>query len=212
MKELSDRGTRVCRGCDSDGLTSVLDLGDQPLANEMALSQATPDPRFPLHLRVCAACGLGQVGEYVLPERIFGAEYPYLSSVSSSWVAHAGQYATSMVDRLGLAQGDLVVEVASNDGYLLEQMQRLGMNVLGVEPAHGVADIARAKGVPTVSEFFGLDVQINLRDVLTNLGISSHFEDFPKGAIDLKHVAYYVMFVAYFLFMTVRSVETRKWR
>jgi hypothetical protein len=158
MKELSDRGTRVCRGCGSDGLTSVLDLGDQPLANEMALSQATPDPRFPLHLRVCASCGLGQVGEYVLPERIFGAEYPYLSSVSSSWVAHAGQYATSMVDGLGLTQGDLVVEVASNDGYLLEQMQRLGMNVLGVEPAHGVADIARAKGVPTVSEFFGLGV------------------------------------------------------
>ena len=79
---------------------SVLDLGRQPLANEMALSQDEPDPAFPLHLRVCAACGLGQIGEYVLPERIFGAEYPYLSSVSTSWVAHAGAYADHMVREL----------------------------------------------------------------------------------------------------------------
>ncbi len=158
MSELTDRGTRLCRGCGATDLTSVLDLGDQPLANEMALSQDEPDPAFPLHLRVCPACGLGQVGEYVLPERIFGAEYPYLSSVSSSWVAHAGRYATDMVATLGLQPGALVVEVASNDGYLLAQMQDLGMKVLGVEPAHGVADIARDRGVPTISEFFGLEL------------------------------------------------------
>ena len=158
MIELTERGTRLCRGCGGTELVSVLDLGDQPLANEMAVSQSDPDPAFPLHLRVCRACGLGQVGEYVLPERIFGDEYPYLSSVSSSWVAHAGQYATSMVDALALEPGDLVMEVASNDGYLLEQMQGLGMQVLGIEPAQSVADIARAKGVPTISEFFGLEV------------------------------------------------------
>lgn len=158
MIELTERGTRLCRGCGGTELVSVLDLGDQPLANEMAVSQSDPDPAFPLHLRVCRACGLGQVGEYVLPERIFGDEYPYLSSVSSSWVAHAGQYATSMVDALELEPGDLVMEVASNDGYLLEQIQGLGMQVLGIEPAQSVADIARAKGVPTISEFFGLEV------------------------------------------------------
>ena len=84
----------------------------------------SPSPTFPLHLRVCPACGLGQIGEYVLPERIFGAEYPYLSSVSTSWVAHAGDYARHMVDELSLTPGDLVMEVASNDGYLLTQMQR----------------------------------------------------------------------------------------
>ena len=194
MKELSDRGVRVCRGCDSSELTSVLDLGNQPLANEMALSQATPDPAFPLHLRVCGACGLGQVGEYVLPERIFGAEYPYLSSVSSSWVAHAGQYATTMVDRLGLEQGDLVMEVASNDGYLLEQMQRLGLTVLGIEPAHSVADIARAKGVPTVSEFFGLEVAERLveehgrpRLVAAN-NVMAHVPDLHDFVSGLAHL------------------------
>ena len=81
---LNDRGIDVCRGCLRQGLVSVLDLGDQPLANEMAHSQAAPDPAFPLHLMGCPDCGLGQVGEYVLPERIFGAEYPYLSSASTA--------------------------------------------------------------------------------------------------------------------------------
>ena len=91
---LTPRGTEVCRGCGGSSLASVLDLGDQPLANELP---ATPDDqqgRFPLHLRICLSCGLGQVGEYVLPERIFG-DYPYLSSMSESWVAHARAYASA---------------------------------------------------------------------------------------------------------------------
>ena len=157
-QELSPRGTRVCRGCGAGTIVSVLDLGEQPLANEMSTSPAVPDPEFPLHLTTCSTCGLGQIGEYVLPERIFGAEYPYLSSVSTSWVAHAAAYADHMVAELGLREGDLVVEVASNDGYLLSQLQDRGMTVLGVEPAGSVADIARVKGVPTVSAFFGLEV------------------------------------------------------
>ena len=154
MNELTPRGTEVCRGCGSPDPVSVLDLGNQPLSNEMALSQETPDPTFPLHLRICRSCGLGQIGEYVLPERIFGAEYPYLSSVSTSWVEHAGRYARTMQESLSLGPDDLVVEIASNDGYLLAQVQELGMRVLGVEPALGVADIARGKGVPTISAFF----------------------------------------------------------
>ena len=154
--ELTERGSRVCRGCASEGLVSVLDLDRQPLSNEMAHSQAEPSPTFPLHLRVCPACGLGQIGEYVLPERIFGAEYPYLSSVSTSWVAHAGDYASHMVDELSLTPGDLVMEVASNDGYLLTQMSERGMRVLGIEPALKVAEIARSRGVETVNAFFGL--------------------------------------------------------
>ncbi|WP_416953607.1 methyltransferase domain-containing protein [Nocardioides sp. T5] len=154
--ELTERGSRTCRGCAADGLVSVLDLDRQPLSNEMARSQAEPSPTFPLHLRVCPACGLGQIGEYVLPERIFGAEYPYLSSVSTSWVAHAGAYADHMVDELSLAPGDLVMEVASNDGYLLTQMSERGMRVLGIEPALKVAEIARSRGVETVNDFFGL--------------------------------------------------------
>jgi hypothetical protein len=155
MTELTPRGTSVCRGCGAEAPVSVLDLGSQPLSNEMAFSQATPDATFPLHLRVCRDCGLGQIGEYVLPERIFGAEYPYLSSVSSSWLEHAGRYAAFMHEALDLGPEDLVMEIASNDGYLLTQVRAYGVPVLGIEPAHGVADIARAKGVPTLSEFFG---------------------------------------------------------
>ena len=104
----------------------------------------SPSPTFPLHLRVCPTCGLGQIGEYVLPERIFGAEYPYLSSVSTSWLAHAGAYAAPH-DRRARARptGDLVMEVASNDGYLLDPDARRGMRVLGIEPAGKVAEIAR---------------------------------------------------------------------
>jgi hypothetical protein len=158
MRELTPRGTEVCRGCGADSPVSVLDLGDQPLSNEMALSQVVPDPTFPLHLKVCRSCGLGQIGEYVLPERIFGSEYPYLSSVSATWVAHASRYAQLMADSLSLGDGDLVVEIASNDGYLLAQVQALGIRVLGIEPAHAVAEIARRKGIPTVSEFFGLEL------------------------------------------------------
>ncbi len=154
--ELTQRGSRTCRGCDADGLVSVLDLGRQPLSNEMALTTSEPSPTFPLHLRVCPQCGLGQIGEYVLPERIFGAEYPYLSSVSTSWVAHAGDYTRHMIEELPLAEGDLVMEIASNDGYLLTQMQDRGMQVLGIEPALQVAEIARGRGVETVNEFFGL--------------------------------------------------------
>jgi 2-polyprenyl-3-methyl-5-hydroxy-6-metoxy-1,4-benzoquinol methylase len=155
--ELTPRGVHTCRGCDSDRLESVLDLGVQPLANELLPAADTPDAMFPLHLRICPSCGLGQVGEFVRPERIFG-DYPYLSSVSSSWLEHAKSYAGAMDRELQLAaSGGLVVEVASNDGYLLREFAALGVPVLGVEPAANVADIARSHGVPTITAFFGRD-------------------------------------------------------
>lgn len=152
---LTPRGTDVCRLCDGNGLVSVLDLGEQPLANEMGLSAQEELPRFPLHLRICSDCGLGQVGEFVLPERIFGDNYPYLSSTSQIWLDHCRAYAARFSAELALGDGDLVVEVASNDGALLRAMQEHGVNVLGVEPAANVAKLAEAAGVPTIVEFFG---------------------------------------------------------
>ena len=156
-EEISPRGTHVCRGCGASGLVSVLDLGSQPLSNELGSTADEVLEVFPLHLRSCRTCGLGQVGEFVLPHRIFGDEYPYLSSTSTSWVEHARAYATRLVDELGLGPDDLVVEVASNDGYLLKQFQALGVRVLGIEPATNVARIARDAGVPTISQFFGAE-------------------------------------------------------
>jgi len=192
--ELTPRGTSVCRGCDGTDLVSVLDLGEQPLSNEMALSQEHPDPAFPLHLRTCPGCGLGQVGEYVLPERIFGEEYPYLSSVSSSWLAHAGRYVEQLTAELGLGSDDLVMEIASNDGYLLAQMQAVGPRVLGIEPAGKVAQIARDKGVPTVSEFFGLETAEKLvaehgrpRLVAAN-NVMAHVPDLRDFVAGLAHL------------------------
>ncbi|MES9886971.1 MAG: class I SAM-dependent methyltransferase [Candidatus Sedimenticola sp. 6PFRAG1] len=158
MSELiSNRGYSVCRGCNSEKLVSILDLDNQPLPAEYG---RTPDEvldTFPLHLRICQDCGLGQLGEYVLPERIFHKTYPYLSSASATWVQHAKKYATDMKDSLSLDSRSLVVELASNDGYLLSEFLKLNVPVLGVEPAANVASIAQNAGVPTIVEFFGVD-------------------------------------------------------
>lgn len=110
---------------------------------------------FPLHMRICPECGLGQLGEYVLPERIFHSTYPYLSSASTTWVEHARNYAAHMQKTLSLGNDTLVLELASNDGYLLSAFKSLGIPVLGVEPADNVASLARAAGVATLTEFFG---------------------------------------------------------
>jgi hypothetical protein len=168
MTELiSKRGSAECRVCGSRNLESVLDLGRQPLPAEYG---RTPDEvldKFPLHLRICSDCGLGQLGEYVLPERIFHNAYPYLSSASSTWVEHARNYANAMQKTLDLGANTLVIELASNDGYLLSAFQSLGVPVLGVEPADNVASIARAAGIPTLTKFFGAQTAT---DILANHG------------------------------------------
>ena len=162
MELISPRGSTECRVCGSKELRSILDLGVQPLPAEYG---RTPDEvldRFPLHLRICARCGLGQLGEYVLPERIFHDAYPYRSSASSTWVEHARNYAATMHQVLDLGGDTLVVELASNDGYLLSAFQSLGVPVLGVEPADNVASIARAAGIPTLTRFFGVETAADI--------------------------------------------------
>lgn len=154
---LTPRGSDTCRLCGGDQLISVLDLGDQPLANDMGATADELLPAFPLHLRICPDCGLGQVGEYVLPDRIFGDNYPYLSSTSQTWLDHCAAYAQTFTAELGLTSDDLVVEVASNDGALLRAIAARGARVLGIEPAGNVAKIAESEGVPTVVEFFGVE-------------------------------------------------------
>ena len=152
---ISERGVSICRACDSKNLVSVLDLGEQPLPAEYGESENDVLDRFPLHLRICQDCGLGQLGEYVLPDRIFHKTYPYLSSASQYWVSHAKKFASEMTDKLSLDSNSLVVELGSNDGYLLSQFQKLGVSVLGVEPPENTAELARQAGVPTISKFFG---------------------------------------------------------
>ena len=145
-----------CRFCSAPLSDSVCDLGVSPLANALLLPEqlGQMEPFYPLHAFVCRGCFLVQLGEFATPERIFG-EYVYFSSYSESWLRHARDYAEMITARLGLGTESLVVELASNDGYLLQSFVARGIPVLGVEPAANVAPAAEARGVPTLVRFFG---------------------------------------------------------
>jgi hypothetical protein len=147
------RGKDVCRGCSGFNLFSALDLGQLPIANELLLSKESTIERFPLHLRICQDCGLGQVADVVTPERIF-RDYRYLSSISSTFLEHAEIFVQEMVSEGMFVPGDWVLEIASNDGYLLKNFLTYQIKAIGVEPAENVAALSRALGIETISEFF----------------------------------------------------------
>lgn len=160
---LSRRGIQDCRGCARPGLVSILDLGSQPIANEFPSGSEINEARFPLHLRFCQHCGLGQVGEFERADRLFGDDYPYFSSMSHTWLQHSKEFAESKAPSLLSENSSYVLEIASNDGYLLREFMSKGLQVLGVEPAGSVADVSRTKGIPTISEFFGERLGIQIR-------------------------------------------------
>jgi SAM-dependent methyltransferase len=146
----------ACRLCGEALTETFVDLGMSPLCESYLRADQLDgrEPFYPLHVRICATCLLVQLPAYVGGEDIF-SEYAYFSSYSDSWVAHAKQYADTMVDRLGLGPGSLVTEVASNDGYLLQHFVAHRIPVLGVEPAANIAEVARAKGIRTETRFLG---------------------------------------------------------
>ena len=158
----SHAGAR-CRLCGSKLEHTFVDLGMSPLCESyLAPGQLDAmEPYFPLHALVCATCFLVQLREYVSPESIF-REYAYFSSYSTSWVAHAKAYCEMIAARLGLGPDSLVVELASNDGYLLQHFLPRGVPVLGIEPAANVAKVAIDKGIPTQVEFFGIELAATL--------------------------------------------------
>jgi hypothetical protein len=144
----------TCRLCGSTDLRSFLDLGATPPC-ELFLTAETAELRedtFPLHVRVCNSCLLAQLPPLITPEDTF-SEYAYFSSFSSSWVEHARRFVTDAVVRAGLTPESFVVEVASNDGYLLQHVVERGIRCLGVEPSVNVGEAAREKGVPTLTAF-----------------------------------------------------------
>jgi SAM-dependent methyltransferase len=145
-----------CRLCGSALSHTFVDLGMSPLCESFLRRDQLDamEPYFPLHVLVCGRCFLVQLKEYVSPEHIF-KEYAYFSSYSTSWVAHARRYCEAITRRLGLGPQSLAVELASNDGYLLQHFAPLGVPVLGVEPAANVAKVAIDKGIPTRVDFFG---------------------------------------------------------
>lgn len=150
----------ACRACGAPLVRSLVDLGATALANSYAAPEkaGTPDPAYPLHARVCDACLLVQVEDAVPAAEIFSADYAYFSSFSESWLAHARAYAEMAASRFRLGPETLVVEIASNDGYLLQYFVQQGIPVLGVDPAANAAKAAEAKGVRTRVAFFGTDL------------------------------------------------------
>lgn len=154
-----------CRFCAAPLDLTLVDLGSTPLSNAYVEPdrQDLPDPSYPLHARVCGACFLVQVDDVVPASEIF-SDYAYFSSYSDSWVAHAKAYVERMIARCGLGATSRVVEIASNDGYLLQHFLPHGVPVLGIEPAANVAEVARARGIPTEVAFFGTATAARVRE------------------------------------------------
>jgi SAM-dependent methyltransferase len=175
----------ACRSCGHEPMRDVLYLGEMPLANALldGTSLTRPESRFPLTLALCSSCSLAQIRETIPPETLF-SEYPYFSSFSDTMVQHAREVATQLIRTRQLGPSSLVVEIASNDGYLLQFFQQAGVPVLGVEPAGNVAQVARSqRGIPTVSEYFGLALAGRLRsergaaDVVIGNNVLAHVPD-----------------------------------
>ena len=153
-----------CRFCARELDETFVDLGLSPLANSFVPTERAnaAEPTYPLHARACGACGLVQLPQFEPAANIFD-RYLYYSSYSESWLRHAESYAAKMIARARLGAASEVIEIASNDGYLLQYFQRAGIRALGIEPASGPAATAIAKGIPTRTCYFGRDAAAALR-------------------------------------------------
>ena len=154
-----------CRSCGTPLEATFVDLGMSPLANSLLTAEqaSAMEPFYPLHARVCAKCFLVQLEEFESPVNIF-SDYLYFSSYSDAWLAHCARYAEKMIETLRLGAQSKVVEIASNDGYLLQFFAKHGVPVLGIEPAGNVARVAIEKGIPTEVAFFGSQTASRLKD------------------------------------------------
>lgn len=154
-----------CRLCDSDRMVSVLDLGASPPSQSFLTPEQLdlPEQTFPLHLRLCESCLLLQIPAMITSQDTF-TEYAYFSSFSDSWVEHAKRFVTDSVARFELGPESFVVEVASNDGYLLQHVQASGVPCLGIEPSVNVGAAARDRGLPTLTAFLAEDVAADVRE------------------------------------------------
>jgi SAM-dependent methyltransferase len=229
-----------CRFCGEKLRESFCDLGMSPLANSYLDEQALDrrESFYPLHAYVCERCYLVQLAEFESPEHIFG-DYAYFSSFSRSWLDHAREYVDAVTERFDLGPTSKVVEIASNDGYLLQYFVERGVPVLGIEPAANVAVAAEERGIPTLVEFFGAELAARLRDegtaadLLLGNNVLAHVPDLndfvagmavllaPQGRITMEfpHLlqlmqhnqfdTIYHEHFSYFSFLTVSAVFAR---
>lgn len=177
-----DKRVKKCRFCGEPLTKTFIDLGLSPLSNSYVDSKDLQKGQmmYPLHAYVCAQCFLVQLEEFASPSAIF-SEYAYFSSFSESWLLHVKKYTEDMLTRFSLNQKSLVIEIASNDGYLLQYFKKQFVPVLGIEPAANVAEYAVKKGIPTVTEFFGVQLAEKLR-------AQGKMADFLLGNNVLAHV------------------------
>jgi SAM-dependent methyltransferase len=174
----------LCRSCGGERLAPVLSLGRTPLANSLLTDSqlAGPEATYPLELVFCQDCALLQITETVPPEELF-SDYVYFSSFSDTMLQHASALVERLIAERGLGGDQLAVEVASNDGYLLQYYHRAGIPVLGIEPARNIAAVARERGIDTIGDFFGADLARRLvaegrrADVLHANNVLAHVAD-----------------------------------
>ncbi|WP_073059130.1 class I SAM-dependent methyltransferase [Fodinibius roseus] len=191
MDESTTTNNNKCLNCSSSLENTFVDLGTSPLCEEFVKPENINNGQqfYPLHAYVCDECFLVQVGEYVSPREIY-SDYYYFSSYSDSWLAHAKEYVEMMRDNYGINQESFVVEIASNDGYLLQYFKKEGIPILGVEPSDNVAKVSIEKGIPTEQLFFGKETASELQkkyksaDLILGNNILAHvpeINDFIEG-------------------------------
>lgn len=196
-----------CRFCYKPLHHTFVDLGISPISNDFLTDKQLnrPEKFYPLHVYICEHCLLAQLEEFESPDHIFGdGDYAYFSSYSDSWLQHSKNYTDLMIARFGLSSKHQVIEIASNDGYLLQYFVEQGIPVLGIEPAENVAKVAQEKGIPTLTEFFGVQSAQKLvesgsqADLLLGNNVLAHVPDLndfvagmaialkPKGVITME--------------------------
>ncbi len=235
MTLLRSSSVQNCRFCKQPLSLTLVDLGVTPLANSYLpdATAAITEKSYPLHARVCSACRLVQVEDVTTPADIFG-HYAYFSSYSASWLKHCHAYTETARQRFGLGSASKVVEVASNDGYLLQYFVEAGVPVLGVEPAANVAAVAVNNGVPTEVAFFGVSTAERLvreghaADLVAANNVLAHVPDIndfvggfqrilkPDGVISvefphllhmLRHVQFDTIYHEHYSYLSLLAVE-----
>ena len=162
IKKQSDRKVENCRLCRGALGPVALSLGEQPISNRLP-REAQAAPRYPLEVALCQSCGLVQLVHHIDAEEHFHDDYTYLSGASKTWIEHCAEYADDVSNKYGVAEGGLIVEIGSNDGTLLNALQKNNHRVLGVEPSSNVAGIANNNGAPTISAFFNHETAARIK-------------------------------------------------
>jgi len=181
-----------CRHCHAELILPLVDLGSAPPSNAYLTLQTlhAPEKYFPLRVMVCTQCWLVQTEDYAQADELFSADYAYFSSTSTGWLAHAVRYAEKMTRQLQLTQNSLVIEIASNDGYLLKNFVATGIPCLGIEPTASTAAVAEQLGIPVMREFFGVQLSEQLAatgkqaDLIAGNNVYAHvpdINDFTRG-------------------------------